>query len=373
MDRVEYQKYAPKGMVNRGNRQRIRNCMKKAMAGQPLTIGFLGGSITQGSLASSPKKCYAFLVYEWWKQKFPMSEIAYINAGVGGTTSQFGVARVKDDLLAKKPDFAVIEFSVNDDANDLFEETYEGLIRTIEKSDCRPAVLLLHNVRYDSGASAEEYHRRIGEAYHLPCVSMKTSLYPNVVSGRIKKNDISPDGLHPNDLGHRFVADTVIACLEDIFQDLATVESQDPLPKPLTRNRYEDSRRLQNDNCRPACSGFTEDLRPQERVSDAFKRGWVASKTGAAITFEFMGTSAAVQYRKSVKHPAPIAEAIIDGDESHAVKLDANFEEEWGDCLAVTMAAQNLPMGKHKLEIRITQAEPNLAAAFYLVSIIVSR
>jgi lysophospholipase L1-like esterase len=373
MGHDEFQKYAQKGMVNRGNRQRIRNCMKKAMSGQPITVGFLGGSITQGSLSSSPETCYAYLVYEWWKHKFPMSNITYVNAGVGGTTSQFGVARVKADLLAKKPDFSVIEFSVNDDPTDFFEETYEGLIRTVLESECHPAILLLHNVRYDNGVSAENRHLKIGKAYNLPCVSMKSTLYPNIISGQFKVNDISPDGLHPNDLGHHFLADTVTACLEDIYRDLGTEESiDDVLTTSLTLNRYQDSRRLQNYNCSPLCSGFEKDLRLQKGVSDCFKCGWTAAKTGASIVFEFEGTGIAVQYCKSVKHPAPVAKAILDGDEAHAVELDANFDETWGDCLFITTVAQGLHGGKHRLEVRIAKSQLHLASEFYLVSVIVS-
>ena len=49
--------------------------MKKAEAGEPVKVGFLGGSITQGSLSSTPETCYAYLVYKWWKEKFPQAQI----------------------------------------------------------------------------------------------------------------------------------------------------------------------------------------------------------------------------------------------------------------------------------------------------------
>lgn len=49
---------------------RLKNLMKRAANGESLVIGFLGGSITQGSLSSTPKTCYAYLVYEWWKNHF---------------------------------------------------------------------------------------------------------------------------------------------------------------------------------------------------------------------------------------------------------------------------------------------------------------
>lgn len=374
MNRKDFQQFAPNGMVNRGNRRSIQLCMEKAETGQPVTLGFLGGSITQGSLASSPETCYAHLVYQWWKRKFPKSAVSYINAGVGGTTSQFGVARVKEDLLAAKPDFIILEFSVNDGPTDFFEETYEGLVRTVLKSANHPAVLLLHNVRYDNGISAEERHLKIGRAYDLPCVSMKASLYPCVVSGLIRADEISPDGLHPNDFGHSLIADTVAACLEDIY--LQPAAAQPPcslLPKPVTKNRFEDSFRLRNYSYTPHCLGFRCDDRKQNSIQDCFKQGWMACKVGDAISFEFEGTGVAVQYRKSVLHPAPVAQAVLDGNPSSAVILDGNFDETWGDCLFITTLAQDLPAGKHCLEIRITKAEPEPAAEFYLAAVLVSR
>ena len=46
-----------KGELNRGNWKRNKACMKKAEAGEPVKVGFLGGSITQGSLSSTPESC----------------------------------------------------------------------------------------------------------------------------------------------------------------------------------------------------------------------------------------------------------------------------------------------------------------------------
>jgi lysophospholipase L1-like esterase len=126
---MAYEVHPEKGLINRGNWYKLKECMKKAKKGEALTVGFLGGSITQGSLSSVPETCYAYLVYEWWKKKFPETEIHFINAGIGGTTSQFGVSRVEDHLLKASPDFILIEFAVNDENTEFFKETYEGLVR----------------------------------------------------------------------------------------------------------------------------------------------------------------------------------------------------------------------------------------------------
>ena len=105
-------------------------------------------------------------------------------------------------------------------------------------------------------------------------------------------------------------------------------------------------------------------------VNDMFCNGWTASKNDDSITFEIMGTEIAIQYRKSVNHPAPVAVAVVDGDEEHAVRLDANFDETWGDCLYIDTVAHHIAQGVHKVEVRLTETHENDVVPFYLVSVI---
>ena len=132
--------------------------MARAEAGETLNIGFLGGSITQGCLASAPELCYAYRVFQWWEKTFPQAKFHYINAGIGGTTSHFGTARAESDLLSHKPDFVIIEFSVNDESTEFFRETYEGLVRRVWQDKNEPAVMLVHNVYYNNGGNAQIMH-----------------------------------------------------------------------------------------------------------------------------------------------------------------------------------------------------------------------
>ena len=57
-------------VCNTGNLFRLKGVMKKAATGEAVTIAFLGGSITQGSLSTAPHNCYAYKVFEWWKESF---------------------------------------------------------------------------------------------------------------------------------------------------------------------------------------------------------------------------------------------------------------------------------------------------------------
>ena len=365
-----YEVHSENGWVNRGNLYRMKELMRRAERGDRLTLAFLGGSITQGSVSTQYTNCYAYRVYEWFVKRFPKTAFTYVNAGVGGTTSQFGVARVDEDVLLYKPDFVIIEFSVNDDNTDFYQETYEGLVRKVYGNAFEPAVLLVHNIFYNTGVSAEEKHRAVGTHYKLPSVSMKSTIYQEVASGAIPNREITPDDLHPNSAGHELVAEVISDCLDKIYMQRWEDEEPYVMPEPLTTNAYANAKRYQNHNSNPVCNGFTADGTLKKYVNDMFRCGWTASEKGASIIFEVEGTEIAVQYRKSVNLPAPIAVAILDGDEANAVTLDANFDETWGDSLSIDTVAHHIAAGKHKVEIRLTQTHENDAVPFYLVSVI---
>lgn len=364
---------------------RLKNLMKRAANGESLVIGFLGGSITQGSLSSTPKTCYAYLVYEWWKKSFPNAAFSFVNGGIGGTTSHYGGARAWKDVLCYRPDIVTVDFSVNDDANEFFEETYEGMLRRLLAAPSAPAVVVLNNVFYDTGKNAQDYHNRIADHYGIPHVSIKDTVYPDVESGKIVRADITPDNLHPNDKGHRLVADEICKLLDSIKAEMeeetiageniegksTKTEASVLLPAPLTENACEHSRLIQIQDNEAILDGFLVDPIEKKGMLDIFKNGWTAAHTNDKISFEIECSCLAVQYRKSVQQPVPKAKAVIDGDEAHAVILDGNFTEDWGDCLYLESLLHHAEKKVHRIEIIVTDAK-DIVRPFYLVSLIVS-
>lgn len=364
---------------------RLKNLMKRAANGESLVIGFLGGSITQGSLSSTPKNCYAYLVYEWWKKSFPNAAFSFVNGGIGGTTSHYGGARAWKDVLCYRPDIVTVDFSVNDDANEFFEETYEGTLRRLLAAPSAPAVVVLNNVFYDTGKNAQDYHNRVADHYGIPHVSIKDTVYPDVESGKIVRADITPDNLHPNDKGHRLVADEICKLLDSIKAEMeeetiageniegksTKTEASVLLPAPLTENAYEHSRLIQIQDNEAILDGFLVDPIEKKGMLDIFKNGWTAAHTNDKISFEIECSCLAVQYRKSVQQPVPKAKAVIDGDEAHAVILDGNFTEDWGDCLYLEPLLHHAEKKVHRIEITVTDAK-DIVRPFYLVSLIVS-
>ncbi|MGN0431034.1 MAG: SGNH/GDSL hydrolase family protein [Lachnospiraceae bacterium] len=369
-----------KALVNAGDDSRIVNVMQRALNGEKLTLAFLGGSITQGCLASTPQGCYAALTYKWWQEAFPEAEFTYINAGIGGTTSHLGTGRVEEEVLSYKPDFVIVEFSVNDDDNsEHFKETYEGLLRRILKADWAPALLLVHNVRYDDGGNAEAIHLPVGKHYNLPSVSMKSTIYEQVAAGKIANRDITSDDLHPNDAGHELVAEVITYYLKQVREKAEELKKASPdaivkrmkateLPAPITANGYESAHRYRNDELEVvSCNGFVKDETPQSCVADCFKKGFTASRLGDKIVFMVEGESIGVQFKRTMKGPVPVAKITVDGE--HSMILDGNFDEDW-DCLALATVVEHGKSGRHLVEVEITEAHENDREAFYLVSLV---
>lgn len=368
--------YTERAILNVGNTYRLQELFERAERGEKLTIGFIGGSITMGSGASSSESCYAKLVYNWFVKTFPDAEFTFVNAGIGATTSQFACARLESDLLQYKPDFVLVEFSANDESSKEFKDGYESLVRRILTANNsvdlqETAVVVLNMVQYDTGLNAQVIHNEIAKYYSLPIVSMKESIYKEITMGNLTAADISEDNLHPNDRGHAYAAEIVTTYLEKV---LAKSEKADSVQTPetaLTDCEFMTAERLNNTNSSPVLNGFTADTSKQNGITDIFKNGYKAKNEGESITFTVTCKDIYLQYRRTNSMGAPKALAIIDGDESKAVELDGNFEDGWGDWLYFGQVFEGSECREHTIEIRITEA--GTKKDFYLTSVIVTK
>lgn len=359
------------GIVNVGNTSRLNSLFERASAGGELTLGFLGGSITMGSVATRPEFCYAYRVYDWFVRTFPKTKFNFVNAGIGGTSSQFGAARAKKDLLYYNPDFILCEFAVNDDNTEFFKETYEGVVRQLYSDSHNPALMLMCNVFYDDGRNAEDMHLEVAKNMDIPMVSMKSTIYPEIVKGNIIRADITPDNLHPNDAGHELVASVITYYLNKVYTgEIVNNRGNQKMPHAITMNAYENAIRCQNNNSSPVLEGFEADTRTEYSPWDFFRNGWTASKVGDKITFTVPGTELAIQYKRTIHKPSCVARAVIDGDVANAVILDGNFDQDWGDCLEITTLLNHAERGYRTLEIEIIDAPENVETPFYLISVI---
>lgn len=113
-----------------------------------------------------------------------------MNAGIGGTSSYLGVHRVQEDLLEQKPDFVIVEFSVNDGNNQFFKISYDNLLRRILLDENEPALLLLFTTQ-ENGTSAQVNDALLGFGYGLPMISYGNAVLPSIEAGEFAWKDIS--------------------------------------------------------------------------------------------------------------------------------------------------------------------------------------
>lgn len=112
-------------------------------------------------------------------------------------------------------------------------ESYEGIVRQLLKAQEGIAVILLGMVS-KSGASAQEWHGKVAAHYGVPFVSYRDALYPFVKDGSISWSDISPDSVHPNDIGHAYAAALLSWTLDGAIADGWTADA----PSRLWRNGF---------------------------------------------------------------------------------------------------------------------------------------
>jgi len=333
-----------RSLVSAGNSARLHRAFAKARRGEPVTVAVMGGSITQGSRASNPEHRYGNLVADWWRKTFPEAKIAFVNAGIGATGSNFGALRAKRDLLSRNPDFVVLEFAVNDAGEENGRvESLEGLVRQILSQPNQPAVMLLFTMR-KNGSNVQEWHSQVGRHYELPMVSFRDALWPEIQAGRIQWSEIEADDVHPNDHGHDYLARFIARFLERALREGIKAQQIGSMPKPLFSDLFEHVALLEGDGLKPLSNrGWT---------FDAKARGFTADQPGSVIEFELEGQAILVT---DWHIRGPFGKARMQVDDLPPVIRDAWYDQTWGGYRETSVLARDLKPGKHRVGIELLE------------------
>ena len=176
-----------------------------------LKVAFIGGSITQGKGYSTP------LVEAWNKAR--TGEVSEINAGAGGTGSNYGALRLNEEVLAKKPDVVFVEFTLNDLAiNGDIKANVESIIRQAHDMQHQPVVMFIHVP--DRRMSGESYliqsrvddYDEVLATYGLKALNVHNYFADKVAAGELAWTDILPadvSNVHPTAEGGQKIADYI--------------------------------------------------------------------------------------------------------------------------------------------------------------------
>ncbi|MCP4645359.1 MAG: hypothetical protein GY851_33255 [bacterium] len=177
-----------------------------------------------------------------------------VNAGIGGNTTDMARARFEKDVLVHDPDVVTLGFGINDSAIDVwkratksrvslerYEENLRHFIDTLKKRGARPVLMTPNCLAWTPGLKAmygkPPYNpddpdgfnvtlkvyaaavRRIAEEKEVPLVDAYALFEGYAQAGLI--DGLLLDGMHPNDRGHRLVADALL----EVVPGLAKGES----------------------------------------------------------------------------------------------------------------------------------------------------
>lgn len=353
-----------------GDTSRLLSAMRKARNGEELTIGVIGGSITQGSLATASDKSYAFLLYKWWVEAFPDVKINFVNAGIGATNSYLGVHRVDKELLAKEPDVIVVEFSVNDSDTLFYKQSYESLIRKILGADNAPAVILLFMTMED-GTSAQPSHMHVGFWYDLPRISYRDAVLNEIEKAAFTWKDISPDNIHPNDRGHQITGEILWGYLNMILVELNNEARDDEInkvnpldKKPLLEDPYSLAGIYDSTAIEPVQYGSFE----KKEIQYTFKNSWTVSEGDEPIIFESEARNIGIMFYRTVDGRGGQFEVYVDG--KHVRTLDADFKGGWGNYAESVEVYSSKERQSHTIQIR--KADSSTGDVFNLLGLLIS-
>ena len=211
--------------------------VRRAIEQGRLTLGYVGGSITDGR----PGHNWPEPVTAWFVERFPGVRIAVENAAIGATGSDLAVFRAERDLIRRGCDVVSIEYAVNDLGTEpeRRQRSQEGLIRNLLAGQGRDLVLV-----YTYSDPMREFMARgevppsirdletLGKHYGIGSVWMGLHAWNEVQAGRLTMEQWLPDGLHPQSLGSRVYADSVVAFLE---RELVTAPSDGAIPVGAAR------------------------------------------------------------------------------------------------------------------------------------------
>lgn len=332
-----------------GDASLIQAKMQKALAGEEVTVAYLGGSITEGYSAGA-EKCYAKLSFEKFKEAFGGGDnIKYVNAGISGTPSKLGNIRLQRDILSHDPDIVFIEFAVNDAMDDEHQAAYESIVRDLLEKDIAPVLLFS---RTETGYSAQSYMKKIGEYYNLPMISYADAVTYLLDNGKMQWKEFSDDYTHPNFKGHALVADMIGYYFEQAY---ASAPDTKPYPDtPLTYMVQQGMQMFENADIEP------ESMGSWKKGSNVafFKDGWShdPEEGNDPLVFRFKGKFAHIVYKtvKTGDYGDISIKIYVDGELSDTRTLKSVTKDGWGNPITDMLSMQ---AAEKEFTIEISMAE----------------
>lgn len=201
---------------NRGDNKQKSTAKDSATVARRKTILFFGNSLTAG-YGLSPSQAFPALI----QKKIDSLGLPYqvINAGVSGETSSGGKTRI-DWILREPVDIFVLELGANDGLRGTpLSETKKNLQDIIDTVKAKyPNIKLVFAGMEIPPNMGQAYTTEFRHIYTDLAAKNNMTLIPFLLQGVGGEPDLNlEDGIHPNEEGHRIVAENVWKELEKLL------------------------------------------------------------------------------------------------------------------------------------------------------------
>jgi lysophospholipase L1-like esterase len=291
--------------------------LKAQSTGSELKIGYLGGSITA-------QNGWRVQTLAHFKKAYPQSTFTEINAAIGGTGSDLGVFRLRQDVLSKGPDLLFVEFAVNDGGADpeRIIRCMEGIVRQTWKANPKCDICFVYTLteslspamlegKLQRSASAME---KVADFYGIPTITLGMEVAKLAKAGRLlwkaplPKTDaekaalgdkfvFAPDSVHPHEsTGH-------VLYTQAIVRSLPALAIANNAPTPHVSNLALDPANFERATLVPITAAKLSDgVVPADMKTADYAKGWAnrlpamvrLTQPGQTIEFKFKGTHCAV-------------------------------------------------------------------------------
>lgn len=167
----------------------------------------------------------------------PEIELTTINTGMSGDNTSDAIYRLQSDVLEHDPDLVTINFGVNDAFSGISAEKFgsnlEGMVDAIQENGCASIVLVSSEVIPEPRAEKQvlpywEKMRQVAEKMEIVYADANGYWQSLLDSGTDQWSLIIPGDMHPNEEGHKVIADAVFEAIKvsGLLESLQAAEGE---------------------------------------------------------------------------------------------------------------------------------------------------
>ncbi|KZT55632.1 hypothetical protein CALCODRAFT_509987 [Calocera cornea HHB12733] len=370
---------------------RFRRLVQKAMRGEPVKMGVIGGSVSRGRNVL-PSETYHARIFRMWNETFfPHPGNTLVDGSKAATGSRY-FSMCFGSHIDEDVDLVLVELSINDQrGNRLMENAlaWETLVRALLELPNAPAVISTSTfaLQFIQGLGVGgDVHLGVANYYDIPVISLRNPILPYLFADpglewKMFGYSKGIDRRHMNALGHEMLADFTTHWMRDQVCKVLSerdapprVESAEPswwtAPVDMgevPRLRMTDVWLKVNEtqiSLQPSCRSTTTTprLEPSSASPDWHfeeaplgKAYWSADVPGAQISFDVTTVEGRVGvfFLRSPKLGLGNARCWVDG-KSTVGETAVGFWEKEQSVADYVELAELLEPGKHTVTCEVT-------------------